>query len=108
MLADDGAIIIKFYLHVTKAEQLDRFKRREADPYKHWKISEEDWRNRKHWDEHNESAEELFERTSFDHAPWIVIPANFKWYAGVMVVKTVAERVSKTLRSAPGYPEIRA
>jgi AMP-polyphosphate phosphotransferase len=97
-LTDDGAIIIKFYLHVTKDEQLDRFKRREADPYKHWKISEEDWRNRKHWDQHNEAAEDLFEKTSFDCAPWIVIPANYKWYARVTVVKNVAERVSKTLK----------
>ena len=96
-LADDGAIIIKFYLHITKDEQLDRFKRREGDPYKHWKISDEDWRNRKHWDQHNEAAEELFEKTTHDHAPWIVIPANYKWYARVQVVKSAAERVAKVL-----------
>ena len=98
-LADDGAIILKFYLHITKDEQLDRFKRREADPYKHWKISDEDWRNRNHWDQHNEAAEDLFEKTSVDHAPWIVIPANYKWFARVKVVKTVAERVAKTLKT---------
>ncbi len=97
-LADDGVILIKFYLHITKDEQLDRFKRREADPYKHWKISDEDWRNRNHWDQHNEAAEDLFEKTSFDHAPWIVIPANYKWYARVKVVKSVAQRVGKTLK----------
>jgi AMP-polyphosphate phosphotransferase len=97
-LADDGAIVIKFYLHITKDEQLDRFKRREADPYKHWKISDEDWRNRKHWDQHNEAAEELFEKTSFDHAPWIIIPANYKWFARVKVVRSVAERIAKTLK----------
>ena len=91
-------ILIKFYLHITKDEQLDRFKRREADPYKHWKISDEDWRNRNHWDQHNEAAEDLFEKTSFDHAPWIIVPANFKWYARVKVVKSVAQRVSKTLK----------
>ncbi len=97
-LADDGAIILKFYLQITKEEQLDRFKRREADPYKHWKISEEDWRNRRHWDQHNEAAEEMFEKTSTDHAPWIVVPANFKWYARVRVVKSVADRVTKILK----------
>jgi len=97
-LADDGTIILKFYLQITKEEQLDRFKRREADPYKHWKISEEDWRNRRHWDQHNEAAEEMFERTSTDHAPWIVVPANFKWYARVKVVKAVADRVTKVLK----------
>ncbi len=97
-LSDDGAIILKFYLQITKDEQLERFKRREADPYKHWKISEEDWRNRRHWDQHNEAAEDMFEKTSPEHAPWIVIPGNYKWYARVKMVRSVAERVSKELK----------
>lgn len=96
-LSDDGAIIIKIYLHITKEEQLDRFKRREADPYKHWKISDEDWRNRRHWNEHVEAAEEMFERTSTPDAPWTVVPGNFKWYARVKVLKTVCERISRAL-----------
>jgi len=97
-LADDGTIIIKLFLQVTKDEQLSRFKRREADPYKHWKISDEDWRNRKQWAQHNEAAEDMFEKTSTEQAPWVVIPANFKWYARVRVVKAVAERVTKALK----------
>lgn len=97
-LTDDGAIILKFFLHVSKDEQLVRFKRREADPYKHWKISDEDWRNRDHWNEHNEAAEDMFERTSTDEAPWIVIPANYKWYARVKVVRAVAERLTRVLK----------
>jgi len=98
-LTDDGAILIKLYLHISKDEQLDRFKRREADPYKHWKISEEDWRNRRHWHEHNEAAEDMFEKTSTTEAPWSVIPANFKWYARVKTLKTVCDRISKRLGS---------
>jgi len=94
-LVDDNAIIIKIYLHITKDEQLTRFKRREADPYKHWKISEEDWRNRKKWDEHNVAAQEMFEKTSTDCAPWNIIAANYKWYARLRVVKTVSERLEK-------------
>jgi polyphosphate kinase 2 (PPK2 family) len=94
-LADDRAIIIKFYLHISKDEQLVRFKRREADPYKHWKISDEDWRNRKKWDQHNEAAQEMFEKTSTDFAPWHVVPANYKWFARLKVVKTVADRLEK-------------
>src|SRR5690606_35593818 len=58
MLCDNGAIIVKFYLHISKDEQLMRFRRREADPYKHWKINEEDWRNRRKWNEHNAAAED--------------------------------------------------
>ena len=61
---DDGAVIVKFYFHITKDEQLVRFKRREADPYKSWKISDEDWRNRRKWEEHNAAAEEMFDRTN--------------------------------------------
>jgi polyphosphate kinase 2 (PPK2 family) len=97
-LTDDNAILIKLYLHITKDEQLARFKRREADPYKHWKISDEDWRNRKKWDQHNEAAEEMFAKTSTDTAPWNVIAANFKWYARLKVVKVVADRLEKALQ----------
>ncbi|MEO7319414.1 MAG: UDP-galactose-lipid carrier transferase [Chthoniobacteraceae bacterium] len=95
LLVDDGAIFIKFYLHITKEEQLLRFKRREGDPYKHWKISDEDWRNRRKWDQHNSAAEAMFDKTSTPHAPWHVIAANFKWNARVKVVKAVVERIEE-------------
>ncbi len=97
MLIDDGTVLIKVWLHITKDEQLERFKRREADPYKHWKIGDEDWRNRKSWDEHIEAAEDMFEKTSTDLAPWTVIPANYKWYARVKTLKTVCREVAKAL-----------
>ena len=99
LLADDGACILKFYLHITKDEQLERFKRREADPYKHWKITDEDWRNRKKWDDHNRAAEDMFERTSTPYAPWQVIPANFKWYVRVQVVKTVYKAIARLVEN---------
>jgi AMP-polyphosphate phosphotransferase len=97
VLTDDGTRVLKFYLHIDKDEQLVRFKRRQADPYKHWKITEEDWRNRRNWDQHNHAAEEMFERTSTELAPWFVIPANYKWYARLRVVKIVTEQVEKLL-----------
>jgi len=97
LLTDDGNIVIKLYLHISKEEQLDRFRRREADPYKHWKINEEDWRNRKKWQEHNQAAEDMFELTSTGHSPWVIIPANYKWYARVKVAKTVCQRVAELL-----------
>ena len=90
-LVDDGTLIIKFYLHITKEEQLDRFKRREADPLKHWKITEEDWRNRRKWNEHNQATQDMFEQTSTDHALWNVVAANFKWYARLKVLKTTVQ-----------------
>ena len=101
LLTEDGAVIVKLYLHISKDEQLCRFKRREADPYKHWKINDEDWRNRKKWDEHNAAAEDMFDRTSTEAAPWNVIPANFKWFARVKTVKTVVDAIeSAKLRKA--------
>jgi AMP-polyphosphate phosphotransferase len=96
-LADDGAIIIKLYLHITKDEQLNRFKRREADPLKHWKITEEDWRNRRHWGEHNQAAQDMFEQTSTGYAPWTVVEANYKWYARLKVLKTTIKALEAKL-----------
>lgn len=97
LLIDDGAVIVKLYLHISKDEQLYRFKAREADPYKHWKINGEDWRNRKKWEQHNEAAQEMFEKTSTDKAPWTVVAGNYKWYARVKVLKTVVEAVESAL-----------
>jgi len=68
-LADDGAILIKLYLHVSKDEQLRRFKERQANPDKHWKINGEDWRNRRKWNQHNAAAEDMFVKTSTRDRP---------------------------------------
>ncbi len=92
-LVDGGALILKFYLHISKEEQLKRFEARAADPYKHWKISDEDWRNRKKWKEHVEAAEEMFERTSTKTAPWTLVEAEFKWHARIKVLKTVVKKL---------------
>jgi polyphosphate kinase 2 (PPK2 family) len=88
LLVEDGTSIVKVYFHITKEEQLERFKRLEADPLKHWKITEEDWRNRRKWDQHNEAAEEMFEQTGTPFASWTVLEANFKWYARLKFLKT--------------------
>ena len=92
-LVDDGAVIVKLYLHITKDEQLNRFKSREADPLKHWKITEEDWRNRRHWDDHNEAAQDMFGETSTTVAPWTVVEANYKWYARLKVLKATIKAI---------------
>ena len=87
--------MIKLFLQVSKVEQLNRFKSRQADPYKHWKINGEDWRNRRKWKQHNAAAEEMLVKTSTKLAPWKVIAADFKWYARVQFAKTVYERIAK-------------
>ena len=97
MLVDDGIIFLKMWINVTKEEQLSRFKRRQADPYKHWKIGDEDWRNRKRWSYHIVAAEDMFEKTSTDIAPWHVIPGNYKWYARIKSLQILNEAVAKAL-----------
>ena len=94
-LVDGGAVILKFYLHISKEEQLRRFEQRAADPYKHWKISDEDWRNRRKWKEHLEAAEEMFAQTSTKTAPWILVESEFKWYARIKVLKTIVKKFTQ-------------
>jgi len=97
-LHDDGTIIVKFYLHITKEEQLIRFRRREQDPFKHWKINDEDWRNRKKWVQHVEAAEDMFQKTSTNYAPWHIVAANYKWHARREVVRIVADTIESNLK----------
>lgn len=102
LLTDGGAIFIKIYIHISKDEQLKRFKKRESDPTKHWKINEEDWRNRKKWDEHNKAAEDMFRKTSTEPAPWYVIPGNYKWNARVATMQIVVETLEARLGKSAG------
>jgi polyphosphate kinase 2 (PPK2 family) len=89
MLIDDGTVLVKIFLAITKGEQKRRFEEREKDPYKRWKIGPEDWRNREHWDAYVEAAEQMFVETSTDVAPWKVIGGNRKWWARLEVMRTV-------------------
>jgi PPK2 family polyphosphate:nucleotide phosphotransferase len=82
--------IIKFFLHVSKEEQLERFKQRLDDPSRNWKISESDYIEREHWDDYTGALEEVFARTSTRHAPWYIIPANHKWFRNLAVSQIVA------------------
>ena len=97
-LHDGGAIIVKIYLHITKEEQLARFERRSSDPLKHWKITDEDWRNRKKWEQHVEAAEEMFARTSPAFAPWQLVAGNFKWHARLAVATLMADAIENGLK----------
>ena len=93
MLTDDGAIVVKFYIHITKEEQLARFEKRLGDASKAWKINEEDWRNRNKWDTHNIAAEDMVRQTSTTDAPWHVVAGNFKWFARLQVLRRVVKAV---------------
>ncbi|MDD9150116.1 MULTISPECIES: polyphosphate kinase 2 family protein [unclassified Sporolactobacillus] len=109
LLTDDHYIIEKFWLHISKDEQYRRFKEREENPMKRWKITSEDWRNRAKWDEYVEAAEEMFEKTDRPNAPWHIIPANSKWFARIAVVKQMVKAIETYLikRGIPvqSYPD---
>jgi polyphosphate kinase 2 (PPK2 family) len=98
-LSDEGTILIKFWMHISAEEQLKRFKRREKDPLKTWKLTEEDWRNREKADAYREAVEDMVARTSVEpHAAWHLIPAESKRYARVAVIETVIADVEAGMR----------
>jgi polyphosphate kinase 2 (PPK2 family) len=98
-LADEGTILIKFWLHISGDEQLKRFKRREKDPLKAWKLTEEDWRNREKRDAYKQAIEDMVARTSIEpHATWHLIPAESKRYARVAVIDTVIDEIEAGMR----------
>ena len=95
-LVDFGAIVCKFWIHISKEEQLKRFKDREETAYKRWKLNEEDWRNREKWDDYLDAAEDVFELSS-DPVPWNIIPGNQKYYARINVLETFAKALRERL-----------
>jgi polyphosphate kinase 2 (PPK2 family) len=94
-LAAEGTIVVKFWLHISDDEQLHRFQRREQDPLKRWKITDEDWRNRAKRAEYAEAVEEMLARTDMLEAPWILVEGESKRYARVKVTETVIEQIER-------------
>lgn len=92
-LLEHDTHILKFYLHISKEEQLTRFKERLDDPTKHWKISEADYKERNFWDDYVTAYEEALSRCSTEHAPWFVIPADHKWFRNLAVARIVVEHL---------------
>ncbi|MFZ9669137.1 MAG: polyphosphate kinase 2 family protein [Solirubrobacterales bacterium] len=97
-LAAEGMVIVKFWMQISPDEQLRRFKAREENPIKNWKLTDEDWRNRDRWPEYEEAVEEMIEETDREFAPWFVIPAESKRYARIAVVETANERIEAGMK----------
>jgi polyphosphate kinase 2 (PPK2 family) len=95
--ASVGMAIQKFWLHISKEEQLRRFRDRERDPFRAHKLSEEDWRNRARWKEYARAADEMLSRTSTAYAPWTVVEADDKLYARVKVARTLADAIERAV-----------
>ena len=96
-IAAFGAVICKFWLQIDQDEQLRRFKEREQLPHKQWKITDEDWRNRKQWDAYYAAVEEMLARTSTPYAPWTVVESNCKWFARIKVLDSVINAIEAAL-----------
>ncbi|MCA8993904.1 MAG: polyphosphate kinase 2 family protein [Planctomycetaceae bacterium] len=102
LLADAGTRIVKFYLHISRDEQKERFQERLDNPGKHWKFSMDDLRKREQWDDYMDAYEDALNNCSTNHALWYVIPADSKWYRNYAITKILVE----TLRDMnPDYPE---
>ena len=100
-LTDHGTRVIKIFLHITPEEQLRRFRDRVLDPAKRWKLSYEDFRNRKQWGAYEKAIDDMLRETSTPYAPWHAIPANSKKYARVEALKVIARRLSAGVDLAP-------
>ncbi len=101
MLLDDGTRVHKFFLHVTPDEQRRRFEARLKDPLKRWKLSPEDFRNRRRWADYVDAIEEMIERTSPPDAPWHLVAGNDKKHARIGIISTVVSELSRGVDLSP-------
>jgi PPK2 family polyphosphate:nucleotide phosphotransferase len=101
LLADTGATIAKFFLNISKAEQLARFKDRLDDPAKQWKISESDYKERDYWDDYMDAYEDVLSECSTEHAPWYVVPSDHKWFRDLAASQILAETFDAMKIAAP-------
>ena len=99
-IVDHGILLLKFWLHISKDEQLARFKEREKSPYKHWKLTDEDWRNREQWDAYELFAQDVVQYTSTKKAPWILVEGNDKLHTRLKVINTVMDHLSERVNGS--------
>ncbi len=99
-LANFGTTILKFWLHIDKDTQLERFEARQVDPLKSWKITDEDWRNREKWERYEEAINEMIEKTNTPYAPWHIVPATCKMRARIEVLDTVIRALKKAIKQS--------
>jgi polyphosphate:AMP phosphotransferase len=96
-LTDHGVVLLKFWIHMSRDEQLRRFEERSVTPWKQHKITDEDWRNRERWDDYNQAANDMITRTSTEFAPWTLVAGNDKKSARVQIAETFCERLASAL-----------
>jgi PPK2 family polyphosphate:nucleotide phosphotransferase len=104
-LSQAGTHIIKFCLHISKAEQMRRLEARLADPKKYWKIDEQDFVEREHWHDYEKAYEDALERCSTERAPWYVIPSDHKWFRNLAVARIVNQTLAELKMNFP-HPKV--
>jgi len=102
-LSENGMVIIKIFLYLSRAEQKKRFLKRIDDKDKNWKVSAADMKEREYWDKYQEAFSEMLTHTSTDYAPWHVIPADHKWFSHISTFSIILEAMKEL---APAYPEL--
>ncbi|MEO1836265.1 MAG: PPK2 family polyphosphate kinase [Akkermansiaceae bacterium] len=101
MLAEEGTVMVKIFLHISKDEQKKRLQARLENPEKYWKFNPDDLKDRKQWKQFMSAYEELIERTSTAHAPWYVIPSDRKWYRNLCVARIMVDTLKELKMSYP-------
>ncbi len=105
MLADEGTVIIKFYLHISAEEQAERLQARLDDPTKNWKFNPGDLDHRQLWPDYMRAYEAVLSKTSTEHAPWYIVPANRKWYRNIVVARTIVDTLESLAMTYPDAEE---
>jgi len=104
LLVENGTAILKFFLHISKAEQKERLEARIADPEKRWKWNSGDLEERKRWDDYIRAFEDVISATSTAQAPWYIVPANRKWYRNLVVAERVVDALERMKLKTPPAP----
>jgi len=98
---ENNTTILKFFLHISKEEQLERFKKRLDDPARQWKISDSDYKERDYWKDYTEAFEDVLSKTSTERAPWFIIPANHKWFRDLTISRIITRAMEEMNMQLP-------
>jgi polyphosphate kinase 2 (PPK2 family) len=90
---ENNTTILKFFLHISKEEQLARFKKRLDDPTRQWKISDSDYKERDYWGDYTKAFEDVLTKTSTEYAPWFIIPSNHKWFRDLAISQIIVRQM---------------